>query len=1110
MAPSRGSKPKTPAKKTTTAGPSRRPARNRKNEEAPEVFQDLLAEAAVVDPEDVSERPLKRRRVASGVVLPSPSPQLPSRSMSGKGKGRAKDEVVDESEEVESDSGKLQTIEQSSSSDDDDEDEDETDYGFEDVDLNQPSASTTNDDGIQDLSISLPTTTTTPGKRQQPKAKRKGGASLLEKAHRLLVHKAHVLCLLGHCMFINTWCNLETVHRNLEAVLTEKTKLFLRANSRESQFDRNAMFMDGLQQAAEQWRGRFRVTGSGMWRARWSEPDDGAFSGKGEGVGDPMDRADFITASRKLSGSQDTGNQLFCALLRAVGVEARVVCSLQVLPFTTATVKATPQKPVKKVVYASAAASGTDHNSASDGSADDRSVGSSTSVGRVPRVRRRLGQPSFASTTPAAPVEQRKVVRKLAYPVFWTEAFNPAHQKWVPVDPVVTGTWNKPSKLEPPGSYSDNQMSYVVAFESDGVARDVTRRYTKAFNAKTRRFRVEATEGGAAWWKKALKLFRRRGGKLDREQVEDAELAGREAREGMPGNVADFKGHPVYALERHLRRGEVVWPRREVGKVNAGTAKRARMEAVFRRADVVVVRSGEKWYRLGRVIKVGEQALKHVRAAARVAGKRAQESDEEGEEEERMTGLYAEFQTEVYVPPAVVRGKVPRNKFGNLDVYVPSMVPGGGVHVRHLFARAAAKELGVDFVDAVTGFSFKGRQGTAIVDGGVIAEEFTGKVREIIEGLVVEAEEARERERSKVALAVWARMMKGLRIRERVRGYAKSDEEGAEGADVGVEDQTATLRAGGRDDEELSTAGRYTLEDLVSGKAKAQAAKKRRRKVEESEAEEEEEGGFEREDVEDDVEPVPTPRRSLRSRRKVVEDEDEEMADADHAVDEGGGFIAEDADEQGGGFLPDAADEDDGSGGFIPEESGDVKGDGGLLAEDAGDGGGFLFEATGDENEQDISDAADHESGGGFLPDADAPSPAHLYASRGPEPAGGQADRPTIASPFKHIDEKAAELANGDGEDDPATHRNYTMAVPESHASQQPPSTLDGTQNEVKEGQQDVVLPGSPKETKGVIDMAPISTLNAEEDAEAQSDQDSLLSHDPEDEDAEPDWLESD
>lgn len=44
----------------------------------------------------------------------------------------------------------------------------------------------------------------------------------------------------------------------------------------------------------------------------------------------------FRDASKDLSGSRDLGAQLFCALLRSAGVTTRLVCSLQVLPFTFA------------------------------------------------------------------------------------------------------------------------------------------------------------------------------------------------------------------------------------------------------------------------------------------------------------------------------------------------------------------------------------------------------------------------------------------------------------------------------------------------------------------------------------------------------------------------------------------------------------------------------------------------------------------------------------------------------------------------------------------------------------------------------------------------------
>ena len=49
-----------------------------------------------------------------------------------------------------------------------------------------------------------------------------------------------------------------------------------------------------------------------------------------------MQLSDFRDAAAALQASRDVGAQLFCALLRSVGVEARLVCSLQLLPFQPA------------------------------------------------------------------------------------------------------------------------------------------------------------------------------------------------------------------------------------------------------------------------------------------------------------------------------------------------------------------------------------------------------------------------------------------------------------------------------------------------------------------------------------------------------------------------------------------------------------------------------------------------------------------------------------------------------------------------------------------------------------------------------------------------------
>ena len=185
--------------------------------------------------------------------------------------------------------------------------------------------------------------------------------------------------------------------------------------------------------------------------------------------------------------------------------------------------------------------------------------------------------------------------------MYWVEAFNSAVQKWISVDPLTTRTLAQPSKLCPPTSDSSNLLSYVVAFEEDYRIRDVTLRYSQAFNAKTRKLRVEDTKGGKRWWEGILRYYGSSNHDLDRDQVEDAELKAKEAREPMPRNVNDFKNHPHFVLERHIKRGEVIHPKRKVGKVNAGKS----VELVYRRRDVHVVKSADNWYRLGRDIKVG-------------------------------------------------------------------------------------------------------------------------------------------------------------------------------------------------------------------------------------------------------------------------------------------------------------------------------------------------------------------------------------------------------------------------------------------------------------------------------------------------------------------------
>jgi xeroderma pigmentosum group C-complementing protein len=303
-------------------------------------------------------------------------------------------------------------------------------------------------------------------------------------------------------------------------------------------------------------------------------------------------------------------------------------------------------------------------------------------------ARRRLGHPNAAAyhlpdipiLAPPQPKPKVSRIYESPYPVFWVEVLDEAHQKWIPVDPLVTQSVGRPREFEPPASDRENSMTYVIAFEEEGTARDVTRRYTKAYNAKTRKTRVESTSGGEKWWRRTMRAYSR-GWLSDIDQIEDTELAAAEAREPMPKNIADFRDHPVYALERHLRRNEVLISDRSIGKVAAGRDPaipgQKKLENIYRRRDVKSVKSADAWYRIGREIKMGELPIKTVETTRKVAD----DDFGDGLEERAGTNLYTEEQTELYEAPPVVNGRIPRNSYGNLDIFVPTMVPKGGIHL---------------------------------------------------------------------------------------------------------------------------------------------------------------------------------------------------------------------------------------------------------------------------------------------------------------------------------------------------------------------------------------------------------------------------------------------
>jgi len=188
--------------------------------------------------------------------------------------------------------------------------------------------------------------------------------------------------------------------------------------------------------------------------------------------------------------------------------------------------------------------------------------------------------------------------------------------------------------------------------------------------------RLSSNRGQKNWWLAIISLFKRPYHLVstfchqlqplilfqNRDDIEDVELQSLQYIEGMPASVSGFKDHPMcavvpvhefqqltfrrFALTRHLRRDEVIYPLEELGKF--------RGEPVYPRANVQQLKAAGGWMREGRVISMGQQPLKRVKArATTIERKRMLEVARTDDQEEEQQGLYAKWQTEPYVPEPV-------------------------------------------------------------------------------------------------------------------------------------------------------------------------------------------------------------------------------------------------------------------------------------------------------------------------------------------------------------------------------------------------------------------------------------------------------------------------
>ena len=607
-----------------------------------------------------------------------------------------------------------------------------------------------------------------------------------DRKNRVLVHQIHALAILAAARIRNRWCNDVSLRMGLQDMVPDLLLRKLQAiqpRLEPQRRERVRMFEAFLSELVHWWHGRFHVHSRIAAASAWRQPSaetwqprrvtpgtwvDGwcvesaaerakrhraearnkqrpasevALFPTGPGTSTPTymrllpaaeacaSPSELLIAAHARVGSRETKAILFCALCRSLGIPSRLVVSVQVCSISSASSQARARS--------------------MSTSAPSMSTGTCNETEDVQEHK------DDDTHLYIEPLDEKTP------PTVWVEVYSKPYQHWLTVDPVRG--FFKPTGLrhmEPlPSQQRQNKLVYVTAFEEDGYARDVTARYTRTLH--TRVARMRPTGRYADWWPHVVQALHRPQ-RLDRDAMEDVELQDAARREPMPTSVGAFKDHPVFVLERHLHRDQVVHPPHRAGTFQG--------QPVFLRAHVVQLRSIRQWYNVGREVKPNEIALKWVKQRSyTTTGKRLEEQVRAASGDDITEGLYAEWQTQIFTPPPVVDGHVPRNAFGNVDLFVPSMLPAGGVHIPHPGAARAAKQLGVSYAGAVVGFEFRRFRSLPKMAGIVVPAESAQVVQDAIRQIEMQDAENEREKAQRRAWKNWGKLLTALLVARRVQ-----------------------------------------------------------------------------------------------------------------------------------------------------------------------------------------------------------------------------------------------------------------------------------------------------------------------------------------------------
>ncbi|ORZ21712.1 hypothetical protein BCR42DRAFT_488737 [Absidia repens] len=603
------------------------------------------------------------------------------------------------------------------------------------------------------------------------------------------MHNSHVVLLVGHFLIRNNWCSREDIKSVCLSVIPDYI-----ASQNERKDESDQQFYTTIKWLMAWWHGYFKVTAPGMvtrpLEAFTSIPildPQGNMIQELEshvqrlGIQDSEkidDPTSFVNFLAEKEGSRDISAQLFTSLLRTLGFETRLVCSLQPIPFRIPATRT---------------------DKASSSSSSPTAMGTELKGGSTKISTRNTGAKNKSSLGTKTDNTQYQS-NKAKPPTIWCEVWNNHQQKWICVDPIRQ-FYNNPNQMEPGVSNRQNILSFVLAFEEQqyggGSVKskkrqrikrvvDVTRRYTthlpKALVQRERDLTKRERQGGWRLWSELFlyglqptelsQLQQNNTGpsspssSVSRYNMEQVELEQTQQAQKMPTSIQGFHNHPLYVLERHLKKFEVLYhPTMDNNQMVIG---HIRGENIYPRSCVQQIHTRESWIKQGRVVMDNQVPVKRILAHAVTLEKKRLQEEAKLQGDPLHANCFGHWQTTPYKAPPVIDGKIPKNNYGRVDLFTPDMLPEGGAHIQIDGVGKIAKQLGIDYAEALVDFEFVRGRSVPLVNGIIVAKEN--------EFILLEAWREHEHHKANKAMAKqekevydrWRKLIQGAMIDARI------------------------------------------------------------------------------------------------------------------------------------------------------------------------------------------------------------------------------------------------------------------------------------------------------------------------------------------------------